>query len=148
MRLSGELIEAEPALEAVNALVMRFRAKVLSVLPRVGPGMLRGGERERCGGTGGNLGRRNPDRAAATEARRARTGASAGLTGERWRRVNARRGSTVGFPIGRKHLDRLTDRFTQSVFTHISYRRPWPNFYGAFHGILVQCLPTLGGIYV
>ena len=34
-RMSSELIEAEPALEAVGALVTRFRAKVLSVLPRV-----------------------------------------------------------------------------------------------------------------
>lgn len=34
-RMSGELIETEPALEAVNALVMRFRAKVLAVLPRI-----------------------------------------------------------------------------------------------------------------
>jgi len=35
-RMSGELIEAEPALKAVNALVMRFRAKVLAVLGRIG----------------------------------------------------------------------------------------------------------------
>jgi hypothetical protein len=34
-RMNGELIESEFALEAVNALVMRFRAKVLSVLPRI-----------------------------------------------------------------------------------------------------------------
>ena len=35
MRMSGELIEAGPALEALNELVMRFRAKVLSTIPRI-----------------------------------------------------------------------------------------------------------------
>jgi hypothetical protein len=34
-QMSGALIEIEPALEAMNAVVMRFRAKVLSVLPRI-----------------------------------------------------------------------------------------------------------------
>jgi hypothetical protein len=34
-RMSGELIETEPALEAMNAIVMRFRAKVLAVLGRI-----------------------------------------------------------------------------------------------------------------
>jgi hypothetical protein len=34
-KMSAELIETEPALEAVNSLVMRFRSKVMGVLGRI-----------------------------------------------------------------------------------------------------------------